>query len=164
MDHQDGTALLPDRLTGLPAASAGDDLDEWTEEEIVFLHWRLLQELVHLGDPATPLAEKFDTLRWVFTEHEKDVRPFSFVSCLHVVTSNLLSPIDYCGRVDPYEIRCHIERQARAWMRASVERYPAWVRQAVAANPVWVEQQLALNPQWLNEQAKRVALEGDLFA
>ena len=23
----------------------------WSEEEIVFLHWRLLQEVVHLADP-----------------------------------------------------------------------------------------------------------------
>ena len=32
-------------------------------EDIVFLHWRLLQEVSHLADPATPLEEKFDTLR-----------------------------------------------------------------------------------------------------
>src|SRR5690242_20348953 len=39
---------------------------EWSEEDIVFLHWRLLQEVSHLADPEKPLEEKFDTLRWVF--------------------------------------------------------------------------------------------------
>ena len=41
---------------------------EWSEDDIVFLHWRLLQEVRHLADPAAPLGEKLDTLRWVFTE------------------------------------------------------------------------------------------------
>jgi hypothetical protein len=44
---------------------------EWSEEDIVFLHWRLLEEVSHLADPATPLEEKFDTLRWVFSERRK---------------------------------------------------------------------------------------------
>ena len=43
--------------------------------------------------PATPLEEKFDTLRWVFSEREKDGLPFSFVSCLRVVGCSPLSPI-----------------------------------------------------------------------
>ena len=76
-------------------AALDDDTSpvDWSEEDVVFLHWRLLQEVRHLADPETPLEEKFDTLRWVFTEREKDGAPFSFVSCLRVVGCSPLSPI-----------------------------------------------------------------------
>ena len=30
---------------------------EWSEDDIVFLHWRLLQEVRHLADPAWTLTE-----------------------------------------------------------------------------------------------------------
>ena len=63
-----------------------DTAVEWSEEDVVFLHWRLLQEIGDLRDAETPLEEKFDTLRWVFTDRDKESRPFSFVNCLKVVT------------------------------------------------------------------------------
>jgi len=137
---------------------------EWSEEDIVFLHWRLLQEVSHLADPTTPLEEKFDTLRWVFSEREKDGMPFSFVSCLRVVGCSPLSPIAYCGRVDAEEVRDCIRHGLKAWLDVSLERYPDWVRDAVVHNPAWVEARLAKNPQWINEQIKRMAVQGDLFA
>ena len=34
-----------------------DDAPEWTEEDVVHLHWRLLLELRRLPDPETPLEE-----------------------------------------------------------------------------------------------------------
>ena len=136
---------------------------EWSEEDIVFLHWRLLQEVSHLADPATPLAEKFDTLRWVFSEREKDGMPFSFVSCLRVVGCSPLSPITYCGLVDAEEVRDRIRHNLKAWFNATLERYPDWVCDAVVHNPTWVEARLAKNPQWINEQLKRMAVQGDLF-
>ena len=158
------SVAIPER----PAIDALVDDDaspvEWSEEDIVFLHWRLLQEVSQLADPATPLAEKFDTLRWVFSEREKDGMPFSFVSCLRVVGCSPLSPIAYCGLVDAEEIRFHIHARVQAWLNASLQRYPAWVREAVIANPSWVERRLASNPQWINEQLKHMATEGDLFA
>ena len=137
---------------------------EWSEEDVVFLHWRLLQEVSHLADPNTPLEEKFDTLRWVFTEREKDGRPFSFVSCLRVVGCSPLSPIAYCGLVDAEELRDHIRNSVKAWLGETLQRYPDWVRQAIATNPAWVEERLAKNPQWINEQLKQMAVHGDLFA
>lgn len=137
---------------------------EWSEDDIVFLHWRLLQEVRHLADPATPLEEKLDTLRWVFTEREKDGLPFSFVSCLRVVGCSPLSPIAYCGLVDAEEIRDRIRHGLKAWLAATLERYPDWVRGAVASNPEWVEARLARNPQWINEQLKQMSVQGDLFA
>ncbi|WP_210147606.1 IS3 family transposase [Aromatoleum bremense] len=72
---------------------------EWSEEDVVFLHWRLLREVSQLAAPATPLEETFDTLRRVFAEREKYGMPFSFVSFLRVVGCSPLSPIAYCGRV-----------------------------------------------------------------
>lgn len=159
------------RLPAVPDRSAIDTLldedtspVEWSEEDIVFLHWRLLQEVRHLSDPETPLEEKFDTLRWVFTERSKDEQPFSFVSCLRVVGCSPLSPIAFCGLVDAHEIRAHIRLSVKAWLGESLKRYPDWVREAIASNPAWVEARLAKNPQWINEQLKQIAVHGDLFA
>ena len=164
-------APLTQRYGGHPespdfAALLDDDSSpvEWSEEDVVFLHWRLLQEVSNLADPERPLDEKFDTLRWVFTEREKDGRPFSFVSCLRVVGCSPLSPIAYCGLTDAEEIRDHVRRRLRAWLHASLERYPDWVRESVAKNPEWIEARLAANPQWINEQLKRMSAQGDLFA
>jgi hypothetical protein len=151
--------------SSLDAADLDDEEPvDWSEEDIVLLHWRLLQEVNRLADPATPLEEKFDTLRWVFTERSKDDRPFSFASCLRVVGCSPLSPIAYCGRVDAEEIRDRIRLGVRSWLPATLLRYPEWVRQAVASNPQWVATRLERNPQWINEQLKRIADEGDLFA
>jgi hypothetical protein len=156
-------AVVPDR-TVTDAEFDDDTPVEWSEEDVVFLHWRLLQEVSHLADPDTPLEEKFDTLRWVFTEREKDVRPFSFVSCLRVVGCSPLSPIAYCGLVDAQEIRDHIRSSVKAWLGETLSRYPVWVREAIATNPAWIEARLARNPQWINEQLKRMSQDGDLFA
>lgn len=137
---------------------------EWSEEDIVFLHWRLLQEVSHLADPDRPLEEKFDTLRWVFTERSKDSRPFSFANCLRVVGCSPLSPVTYCGLVDIEEVRDRIQSSVKAWLVATLERYPSWVRVAVVERPEWIEERLIRNPQWINEQIRRVSTQGDLFA
>lgn len=137
---------------------------EWSEQEIVLLHWRLLQEISSLADPATPLEDKFDTLRWIFTDPEKDGKPFSFTSCLRVVGCSPLSPAPYCGLVDPQEVREHIRRGLKVWLHETLERYPGWLREAVIRNPAWAEARLARNPQWINRQLKRMSVEGDLFA
>ncbi|MGE4341155.1 MAG: hypothetical protein AB7E55_35190 [Pigmentiphaga sp.] len=155
----------------VPATGAFASLDadedqpiEWSEEDVVLLHWRLLREIGRLADPETPLEEKFDTLRWVFTERDKDLRPFSFVSCLRVVGCSPLSPLPYCGLVDAEEVRDFIRLAIPQWLRQTLSRYPSWVREAIVDHPDWVEARLARNPQWINEEVRRVALEGDLFA
>ena len=157
-------AAIPDRAALVALLDDEEAPVEWSEEDIVFLHWRLLQEVSHLADPTTPLEEKFDTLRWVFSEREKDGMPFSFVSCLRVVGCSPLSPIAYCGRVDAEEVRDRIRHNLKAWFNTSLKRYPDWVCDAVVHNPEWVEARLAKNPQWINEQIKRMAVQGDLFA
>ena len=160
-----------DCLPGLPEPSIDDEdpgqmpepAVEWSEDDIVQLHWRLLQEVRHLADPATPLGEKLDTLRWVFTEREKDARPFSFVSCLRVVGCSPLSPIAYCGRLDAEEVRDRIRHGMKAWLEATLARYPDWVRTAVAQQPNWIADRLSRNPQWINEQMRQRSIDGDLF-
>ena len=155
-----------------PAPDASDRVDaldddtivEWSEEDIVLLHWRLLKEVGGLRDPATPLEGKLNTLRWVFTERDKESRPFSFVNCLNVVGCSPLSPAPYFGLVDAEEIREAIRYQVKAWLNATLERYPSWVREAVFMNPEWVEARLEKNPQWINEQVKKHTAQGDLFA
>lgn len=137
---------------------------EWSEEDIVFLHWRLLQEVHRLSDPATPLEEKLDTLRWVFTERDRDHLPFSFASCLRVVGCSPLSPIAYCGVIDAEDVRERIRQRLKVWLEATLARYPAWVREAVVHHPGWVEARLGRNPQWINEQIKRHSVQADLFA
>lgn len=155
----------------IPVAAAAAMLDvadddspiEWSEEDVVLLHWRLLKEIAKLADPETPLEEKFDTLRWVFTERDKDHKPFSFVSCLRVVGCSPLSPVQYAGLVDFEEMRDYIRYAVRRWLRETLNRYPVWVREAIVDHPDWVEARLARNPQWINEEVRRVAHEGDLF-
>jgi hypothetical protein len=135
---------------------------EWTEDDVVQLHWRLLLELRDLADPETPLEVKLDTLRWIFTDPEKDAVPFSFANCLRVVGCSPLSPTAYFGAVDVEDVRQWIRGQLKAWLGATLDRYPAWARQLVLANPQWVATQLERNPQWLNEQIKSHQV-GDLF-
>lgn len=150
--------------TALPGTLDDDSAVEWDEEDIVFLHWRLLKEVSDLADPETPLEEKFDTLRWIFTEREKESQPFSFVNCLKVVGCSPLSPTPYFGRVDAEEIRDAIRSQVKTWLHATLDRYPPWVCDAVLHHPEWVESRLAKNPQWINEQIKKQSRQGDLFA
>lgn len=142
---------------------ADDTAAEWDDEDIVFLHWRLLKKVNDLRDPATPLDDKFDILRWIFAERDKEHRPFSFVNCLKVVGCSPLSPLPYCGLVDAEAIRDAIRTQVKTWFSAALARYPRWVRDAVLGNPEWVESQLAKNPQWINEQLKQRTVQGDLF-
>ena len=137
---------------------------EWSEEDVVLLHWRLLQQLADLGDPNTPLDEKIDTLRWVFTDPECESLPFSFVNCLRVVGLSPLSPLPYVGSVDAEAIRGWIGHHVREWLTATLARYPSWAAEAVLENPCWIESRLAKNPQWINEEIKKHSLQGDLFA
>ncbi len=172
-----GKAISSDKPSGMPKtalpyygssamAEALDDdtVIEWSEEDVVLLHWRLLREISSLRNPETPLEEKLDTLRWIFTERDKESRPFSFFNCLMVVGCSPLSPVPYFGLVDAEEIRDAISCQVNAWLNATLARYPCWVREAFLSNPGWIENRLSKNPQWINEQIKKHQAEGDLFA
>lgn len=145
-------------------SSTDDDASEWSEAELVQLHWRLLEALRHLPEPDTPLEEKIDALNWVFTDPSKESHPFSFVSCLRVVGGSALSPTAFFGRLDADEIRDWIRARVARWMRSTLDRYPAWVRQLVRDDPAQCVRQLERNPQWLNEQVRQRTARPDLFA
>lgn len=165
----DEPGFLADPATNRDAASAFryllDDAQacEWTEDDVVQLHWRLLLELRDLADPESPLEVKLDTLRWVFTDPEKDAVPFSFANCLRVVGCSPLSLTAYVGAVEVEDVRQWIRSQLKPWLGATLERYPPWARQLVVDNPDWVARQLERNPQWLNEQVK-LHQGSDLFS
>jgi len=152
------------------AASAGaehvDEVPEWSEEDVVLLHWRLLLELRRLPDPETPLEEKLDTLAWALTDPDLDARPFSFANCVRVVGTSPLSPTQFFGALDVEELRERLRANARGWLSATLSRYPGWVQDLIRQEPDWVARQLAKNPQWLNEQIKEheVTPQADLFA
>ena len=142
-----------------------DEAPEWTEEDVVHLHWRLLLELRRLPDPETPLEEKLDTLAWALTDPDLDGRPFSFANCLRVVGTSPLSPTAYFGALQIDEVRGWLRANANEWIRATVAKYPDWVQALVRTQPDWIAKQLSRNPQWLNEQikARQETHQSDLF-
>lgn len=140
-----------------------DPAPSWSEEDVVLLHWLLLKQVQRLADPETPFAEKIWTLNWVFTDPDKDALPFSFVSCVKVVSCSPLSPLPFIGDFDVSDLRERIAHSARRWMRESVERFPPWVQETLRRNPTELLAKLERNPQYLNEQIRLRQLKGDLF-
>ena len=130
---------------------------DWTEHDVVQLHWLLLKQTAELQDPQTPLADKLDTLRWVAGGPDKDHVPFSFVSCVRVVGTSPLSPTPYFGLVGVDAIRHWIAVNAQKWLKASLDVLPPWVQQLILAHPDWPDwlaERLDRQPQWLNEQIR----------
>ena len=160
-----GVANVGACIEASDAPDAANDVPEWTEEDVVHLHWRLLLELRRLPDPETPLEEKLDTLAWALTDSDLDGRPFSFANCLRVVGTSPMSPTPYFGLLQVDDIRDWLRTNARKWIRATIARYPDWVQTLIREQPDWVARQLAKNPQWVNEQIKARALtpQADLF-
>lgn len=136
----------------------------WDEQEVVRLHWLLLQKLDGLQDPHTPLDEKFELVRWVFTDRQHDQMPFSFASCLEVVGASPLSPTAYFGKLAIDDIRDWIASNLSVWMRVTLQAYPAWVQSEIRHHPDWVAQQLDKNPQWINQRMKNASVQTDLFS
>lgn len=162
-------ALCVAPVPGCDAESTGQPVDseaavEFTEEEVIALHWLLLHKVRLLGDERTPLAEKFELVRWVFTDPVRDRQPFSFVNCVRVVAVSPLSHLPFLGAIDAQEIRDWIASRLVPWFSDSMRGYPDWLRQAVVSNPDWVARCLERNPQWINEQVRRHAGCGDLFS
>lgn len=165
---------IPTASTFFPAAAdkarqrrhpkAAKAAPEWSEEDIVQLHCILLEEIEALSDPRTPLAEKFDTLCWIFTDPDKDRLPFSFANCLRVACCSPLSTFPYVGMVDIEEIRDQIRHRAKAWLEETLLRYPGWVHDAVLGDLDGAAQRLVRKPQSLNKQLRRIRQQGDLFA
>lgn len=149
-------------MSRVSASENNDDAIEFTEEELVALHWWLLRKVSLLSDPRTPLDEKFELVRWVFTDPVRDTQPFSFVNCMKVVSGSPLSQLPFIGAIDAQEVRDWIGSQLGGWFLSSLQEYPEWARQAVLAKPDWISENLFKNPQWMNEQIK--LHQSDLFA
>ncbi len=127
---------------------------EFSAEEIVRLHCLLLCRIKLLKEPKAPLEEKFELVRWIFTDPERDKRPFSFVNCVHVVASSPFSRLPYIGPVDPEEIRNWIAANLKRWFLDGLDRFPKFVQEIVVTRPEWVSEQLYREPQWLNRQIR----------
>jgi hypothetical protein len=137
---------------------------QWDEQAVVDLHWLLLTKIDGLRDPLAPLEEKFELLRWIFTDREHDRMPFSFASCLEVVGTSPLSPTAYFGKLNADDIRGWILSHLKAWFSTSLHHYPAWIQAEILHDPDWVAHQLEKNPQWINQQVKQSTVQTDLFS
>ena len=157
---QPGVLRAP--VSKVSACESHDDVIEFSEEELVALHWWLLRKVSLLSDPRTPLDEKFELVRWVFTDPVRDTQPFSFVNCMKVVSGSPLSQLPFIGAIDAQEVRDWISSQLYRWFMTALQDYPEWARQAVLTKPDWISDNLFKNPQWMNEQIK--LHEVDLFA
>jgi hypothetical protein len=125
----------------------------WNTEEIVGLHFILLDDLRRLADPATPLEERFELLEWVFTDRARASEPFSFGMCVRLF-----------GRTcDPDGVREALRPLSLAWLRDAVAPLPAWLGEQILREPQWAAAELHRNPQRLNEELLRHAREPDLF-
>lgn len=131
--------------------SAAGGYAAWSTDEIVRLHFVLLDDLRRLADGATPLEERFELIEWVFTD--RGLEPFSFDACVRVVFRSC----------DPDEVREALRRLTLAWLHDAVGRFPAWLRERILRDPQWAAAELHRNPQWINEGLLQQAREPDLF-
>ncbi|TFW13371.1 hypothetical protein E4L96_19940 [Massilia arenosa] len=136
---------------------------DWTEEEVIYLHWRLLREIANLARPTASLECKIETLSWIFTDAEHDSRPFSFASCLRVVSLSPLSPIAYLGPIDVERVRDSIRHQVSRWLCDELDAYPDWMRAAVIETPSWVANKLDTDPRCLSRLVNQAEVQPDLF-
>lgn len=83
----DGTADPHDKVEILRRVYSTRE-PQWMTAEIVYLHFVLLDQCRYLARPSASIERKEETLRWIFTEPELEDRPFSFKSCVRLVTGN----------------------------------------------------------------------------
>jgi len=82
--------LIEDSPDSVRLRSSDEDPPiEWTVDEIVRLHGWLLEDCGKIADPKTPMDEVLEILLWMFTEPEKDGRPFSFATCLRLTGQSI---------------------------------------------------------------------------
>jgi hypothetical protein len=166
MEQGHGTSVSVPRAAQLAIGLGGDSQGQhvlreaapgvyaaWSAEEIVGLHFILLDDLRRLAEPETPLEERFELIEWVFTERELDERPFSFRRCVRL----------FMRTCDADAVRDGLRRLVLAWLREAVSRLPAWLGERILREPQWAASELHRNPQWLNEELLRHAREPDLF-
>jgi len=146
-------SLVPEDVAPPSSAFVSEGPQEgWSPPTIVWLHMLLLDDLARLADKATPLEEKFELLRWVFTTPDRDAAPFSFANCIKLCGR---SATPYHGLMSAAEVREAIEQFLPRWMAETLAAYPAWIQRLVRSDPELVMRRLEDNPQYLNEEAKK---------
>ena len=143
----------PGRIEPLVARDSAPGDAAWSTEEIVGLHFILLDDLHRLADPETPLEARFELLEWVFTDQAREDEPFSFGMCVRL----------YGRTCDPDGVREALRPLSVAWLREAVARLPVWLGEQILREPQWAAAELHRNPQWLNEALLCHAREPDLF-
>lgn len=125
----------------------------WSTEEIVGLHFILLDDLRRLAEPETPLEERFELIEWIFTERTLEAMPFSFRTCVRL----------FMGACDAESVRDDLRSLVRSWLQDAVAKLPAWLGERILREPQWAATELHRNPQWINEELARHGREPDLF-
>lgn len=149
-----------------PANDAGEEVEygdpqvPWDEDSIVQLHMLLLDDLVRLSDPETPLEEKFELVQWVYTDPKLEDKPFSFSNCVKLCGQSI-NP--HYGLMSAEDVREEMRPLVKRWLKETLARYPEWIQTAVRSNPQWVWAQGEKDSQYINKQARRVSKQGDLF-
>jgi hypothetical protein len=133
---------------------------EWTLDELIQLHFLLLDDCAKLADTGAPLEDKLELLQWIFTDPDKEDRPFSFANCLRLYGRSI-NPSQ--GSLAAREVREALLELTPRWMQESLANYPEWIRDAIRDNPPWIAEALSRNPQFINECIKKQSVTGDLF-
>jgi hypothetical protein len=61
---------------------------EWIDDEMVMLHFILLDQCRYLSRASSSMERKKDLLQWIFTDPELEDKPFSFKNSVMLVTGN----------------------------------------------------------------------------
>jgi hypothetical protein len=127
---------VPGRSEPVVARELAPGYATWSTEEIVGLHFVLLDDLRRLADAATPLEERFELLEWVFTDRAREDEPFSFGMCVRL----------YGRTCDPDGMREALRPLSVAWLREAVARLPVWLSEQILRAPQ-AAAELHRNPQ-----------------
>jgi hypothetical protein len=117
----------------------------WMVDEMVHLHFILLDECKQLSDPEYPLAEKLDILAWMFADESHDLHALSFYRCARQAW----------GSCDVRSAASDVRHLIPQWIDDTLGIYPRWARQWVKGfllhTPDSLLKILDKNPQFVNE-------------
>lgn len=122
----------------------------WMVDEMVQVHFILLNECQHLSDPEYPLAEKLDILAWLLADESHDMHALSFYRCARHAW----------GSCDVRSAASDIMGLIPRWIDETLRLYPRWARKWVRGfllhNPDGLLKILDKNSQFINEMIRRL--------
>jgi hypothetical protein len=122
----------------------------WMVDEMVQVHFILLNECQQLSDPEFPLAEKLDILAWLLADDSHDMHALSFYRCARQAW----------GSCDVRSAASAIQGLMPQWIDETLLVYPRWARKWVRGfllhNPDGLLKILDKNPQFVNEMIRRL--------